>query len=259
MLLVLLPLTVAIALIGAWELWVNVGEVSPQILPSPIDVGRAIHERFDILLAEAWTTLKLILVGYLLAVVIGLLCAVAIVAFRPLELSLYPVLVASQVIPKIAIAPIIFVWFGLGTTARLIVVVLLAFFPIVIAGVAGLRSVEVNKLYLARSLGASEFQIFTRIRMPQALPEIFGGLKLAAARAVGGAIIAEFLTPGPGLGRSIALATYELRPDVALAGIAYLVVIGTVFFFAMAALERVAIPWHVSVRSPAGRAALSRA
>jgi NitT/TauT family transport system permease protein len=248
---VLLPLASAAALVGLWALWVHAGDVSPQILPSPEKVLSAMASRSELLLPEALSTLKLILQSYALAVSLGVICAIAIVAVRPLELTLYPILVGSQVVPKIAIAPIIFVWFGLGTTSRLIVVVLLAFFPVVIAAVVGLRSAEQNRIYLARSLGANGWQIFTRIRIPGALPDLFAGLKLAAARTVGGAIIAEFLTPGDGLGRAIAFATYELRPDIALAGIGYLVVIGTAFFFVMTAAERLALPWHVSTRTGA--------
>jgi NitT/TauT family transport system permease protein len=249
--LTVLPLASAAALVGLWALWVHAGDVSPQILPSPEKVLSAMASRSELLLPEALSTLKLILQSYALAVSLGVICAIAIVAVRPLELTLYPILVGSQVVPKIAIAPIIFVWFGLGTTSRLIVVVLLAFFPVVIAAVVGLRSAEQNRIYLARSLGANGWQIFTRIRIPGALPDLFAGLKLAAARTVGGAIIAEFLTPGDGLGRAIAFATYELRPDIALAGIGYLVVIGTAFFFVMTAAERLALPWHVSTRTGA--------
>jgi NitT/TauT family transport system permease protein len=126
--------------------------------------------------------------------------------------------------------------------------VLLSFFPVVIATVVGLKSVEPAKLYLARSMGASALQTFVKIRIPQSLPDVFGGLKLAATRAVGAAIVAEFISSGEGLGRAIFLATYDLRPDIALAGIGYLVAVGLVFFFAVAGAERLLIPWHVSVR-----------
>ena len=250
---IVLPLVVAMGVIVVWELWTRYGDVSPLIVPSPLDVGARMIDDASALVPEAWTTLKTILIGFGIATAAGVAMAIAIVAFRPVELTLYPVLVASQVIPKIAIAPIIFIWFGLGNTSRLIVVVLLAFFPVVIATVGGLRAAPTTTLYLARSLGAGKAQTFVRFRLPGALPDIFGGLKLAATRSVTGAIIAEFLTPGPGLGRTIFLATAELRPDVALAGVGYLVVIGIGFFFAIAAAERLLLPWHVSVRDSAMR------
>lgn len=242
------PVAIAICLVAVWELWVHVGSVSPLILPSPLDVLARMGDMADSLLPAAGTTVKTMLIGFAIAVGVGIAAGVLIVAFRPVDLTLTPVLVASQVVPKIAVAPIIFIWFGLGGTSRLILVVLLAFFPVVIGTIAGLKSVSPNTLHLARSLGAGPVATFVRFRFPHALPEIFGGLKLAATRAVGATIIAEFLTPGPGLGRTIFLSTSELHPDIALAGIGYLVVIGVVFFFALAGLERIALPWHASVR-----------
>lgn len=249
------PVAIAICLVAIWELWVQVGNVSPLILPSPVDVLERMADMADSLLPAASTTLKTMLIGFAIAVGLGLAAGVLIVAFRPVDLTLTPVLVASQVIPKIAIAPVIFIWFGLGGTSRLILVVLLAFFPVVIGTITGLKSVSPNTLYLARSVGAGPVSTFVRFRFPHALPEIFGGLKLAVTRAVGATIIAEFLTPGPGLGRTIFLATSELHPDIALAGIGYLVVIGVVFFFALTTLERLVLPWHASVRGSSQGAA----
>lgn len=244
-----LPLVVLAVLVAAWEIWVQVGDVSPLIVPSPLDVIERMVDMAGDLLPAAGTTVKTMLIGFAIAAATGVVAGVGIVAFRPVDLTLTPVLVASQVIPKIAIAPIIFIWFGLGGTSRLILVVLLAFFPVAIGTISGLKSVSTNTLHLARSLGAGPAATFVRFRFPHALPDIFGGLKLAATRAVGATIIAEFLTPGPGLGRTIFLSTSELHPDIALAGIGYLVLIGVVFFFALSTLERLALPWHASVRA----------
>lgn len=246
---VVLPVAVLACIVAAWEIWVQVGDVSPLIVPSPLDVIERMGDMAGSLLPDAGTTVKTMLIGFAIASAAGVTAGLAIVAFRPVDLTLTPVLVASQVIPKIAIAPIIFIWFGLGSTSRLILVVLLAFFPVVIGTISGLKSVSTNTLHLARSLGAGQIATFARFRLPHALPDIFGGLKLAATRAVGATIIAEFLTPGPGLGRTIFLSTSELHPDIALAGIGYLVVIGVAFFFALSTLERLALPWHASVRA----------
>ena len=174
------PVLVAAGLITLWELWVRVGDVSPLILPAPSSVAARMWDRRDVLMPEAWVTIQEIVVGYSIATVLGLVCAVLIVAIRPIELTIYPILVASQVIPKIAIAPLIFIWFGLGNTSRIVIIVLLSFFPVVIAAVVGLKSVEPSKLYLARSTGAGEFQTFLKIRIPQSMPDTFGGMKLAA-------------------------------------------------------------------------------
>jgi NitT/TauT family transport system permease protein len=245
---VVAPALVAVGLITLWEAWVRLGDVAPVILPAPSTVATRMWDQWSVLWPEAWVTIQEIVIGFGLAVVFGFVCAILIVAIRPIELTIYPILVASQVIPKIAIAPLIFIWFGLGDTSRLIIIVMLSFFPIVIATVIGLKSVEPAKLYLARSTGAGTIRTFLKIRIPQALPDMFSGLKLGATRAVGAAIVAEFISSGAGLGRSIFLATYDLRPDIALAGVGYLVIIGLVFFFAVTAAERLLVPWHVSVR-----------
>jgi NitT/TauT family transport system permease protein len=245
----LAPVALAACVIGLWQLWVAVGNVDPAILPPPSDVFRQIAKAFDQLFPAAWITVQTILTGLGIASGCGLLLALLIAAFRPLELSIYPLLIASQVVPKIAIAPVIFVIVGLNQNARLIIVVLLSFFPIVISSVVGLRSIDPTRIYLARSLGANVFQQFWRFRIPHALPDVFSGLKLGVTRAVGAAIIAEFISTGTGLGRSILLATFQQRPDIALAGVAYMVVIGVFFFFALGWLERIAIPWHASVRN----------
>ena len=245
---VLAPAAVAAVLILTWQLWVELGDVSPIVLPSPSSVAARMWDQWAVLSPEAWVTIREIVYGFVIAAIFGFVCAVLIVAVRPIELTVYPILVASQVIPKIAIAPLIFIWFGLSFTARVIIIVMLAFFPIVIASVIGLKSVNPTTLHLARSTGASSFTTFVKIKIPAAMPDVFGGLKLAATRVVGAAIVAETISAGEGLGRAIFLATYELRPDIALAGIGYLVVIGLVFFFAVALAERLIIPWHVSVR-----------
>ena len=242
------PLLVACGLLGLWELWARVGNVSPLLLPKPSAVFSQMVGRIDILAPEAWTTLHEVLVGFGIAASAGLFLAVAIAAFRPVELTIYPILVATQVIPKIAIAPVILILFGLGNTSRIIIIVSLAFFPVVISTVVGLKSVEETKIHLARSLGAGKFQIFLKLRIPQSLPDAFGGLKLAATRAVGAAVISEFITPGPGLGRVILISSSELRPDISMACIGYLVVIGIAFFFTMTCIERLVMPWHVTFR-----------
>jgi NitT/TauT family transport system permease protein len=242
------PLGVAVALILLWELVVQLGFVSQDVLPSPVDVAERMVDRADTLLPQTWVTLKEMVIGFAIAAAAGLLLAVAMISSRRLELTLYPLLVGSQVIPKIAIAPVIFIWFGLGFTSRTIVVVVLSFFPIVVAATAGLKAIDRNVLFLARSVGASRTKQLIHFRIPQALPEIFSGLKVAATRAAGAAIIAEYITPGDGLGRTIFLATAELRPDLAMAGVAYLAIIGVGFYFLVATLERIAIPWHISNR-----------
>jgi NitT/TauT family transport system permease protein len=242
------PIVVAIALIGIWELWIVVTNVSPFLLPTPIDVFKNMGSEVHILLPAAWATVKEMLVGFGIAAGGGIVLALLIAAFKPVRLTIYPLLVGSQVIPKIALLPVILILFGLGHTSRLIIIVSLAFFPIVISCVVGLNSVEPTKIHLARSLGAGRVRTFTKIRIPQAMPDTFGGLKLAATRAIGAAVIADFLVPGPGLGRIILISTSNLQPAISIAAVGYLVVIGVIFFFIVTRLELLVIPWHTAVR-----------
>jgi NitT/TauT family transport system permease protein len=246
---VVAPVLVAAGVVLIWQLWVKTGGISTQILPAPSTVGARIWDHQDSFFHAAKITIKESVLGLGIATGFGVLCALLIVALRPIRLTLYPILVASQVVPKIAIAPLIFIWFGLTDTSRTIIVVLLCFFPVVISCVAGLDSIEPAKLHLANSAGAGMIKTFLKIRIPQALPDFFGGLKLAATLAVSGAFVAEFLSGGEGISQQIFLASYQRQPDITLAGVAYLVVIGLVLFYIVTFAERLLIPWHISVRT----------
>ncbi len=242
------PLLVGFGLIVVWELYVKLAHVNHFLLPTPTAVFGNVFSEAHLILPASWITVKEILEGYAIAAVGGVVLAILIVAFRPVELTIYPILVGSQVIPKLALAPVILILFGEGHTSRIIIIVSLAFFPVVISTVVGLKSVEQNKFHLANSIGANAVQKFVKIRIPQSTPDMFGGLKLAATRAVGGALVAEFITPGNGLGRLIQITSSELRPDISIACIVYLVLFGVLLFFTVSGAERLLTPWHVSNR-----------
>ena len=154
----------------------------------------------------------------------------------------------SQVIPKVAIAPLFVIWFGFGIEPKIFVAFLIAFFPMVISTAVGLRSVEIEKLYLARSMGASAFQVFCKIKLPHAMPSVFAGLKLAITGAVIGAIVGEFIGADKGMGRVLLEANGEMETDVLFAGIALLSITGVLLFLMIDGLERVVVRWHVSQR-----------
>jgi NitT/TauT family transport system permease protein len=193
-------------------------------------------------------TTKEILIGFAASVAIGIPVAIAIDASRRLERRIYPLLLSSQVTPLIAFVPIIVMWFGFELKAKVIVVVLFTFFPIVLDTVAGLRSTDVEKLYLARSIGAGRAAILLKIKLPSALPNMFVGLKLAATLAVIGAVIAEFIGASEGLGTVLLAASANLDVATMLAGIGYLTLVGVLFFLVVDTMERIALPWHVSRR-----------
>ncbi|MGH7268697.1 MAG: ABC transporter permease, partial [Candidatus Rokuibacteriota bacterium] len=161
----------------------------------------------------------------------------------------YPVLVATQVVPKIAIAPILTIWFGFGMPPKVMMCFLISFFPVVIDSIVGLRSVEVGKLHLARSMGASPWQTFVKIRLPSALPSILGGVKIASTFAVVGAVVGEFIGADQGLGRVILIANGNFDTVTVFAAIGYLTFIGVGLFLLVDGVERLVIPWHVSRRA----------
>lgn len=242
------PLLALAVLFGAWELSVVLFDVKTYILPRPTNVVKTMVEQADYLLPQAWVTIQEIVVGFCLSVAVGLPLAFAITSWRPFERAFYPLIVASQVIPKVAIAPLFIVWFGFGMLPKVLMVLLIAFFPVLVNGITGFRSMETEKLYLAQSMGASRWNTFAKFRLPNALPSIFGGLKLAATMSVLGAVVAEFLGAEKGLGKVLVMANGNLNTELLFATVGYLSVIGLTIFGFMGLAERLAIPWHASRR-----------
>src|SRR6266568_5388084 len=172
---VLYPLLTSVSVLVGWELWIRIGDVKLYIAPPPTAVFRALYADAGTLGSNAWTTLQEILIGFSLAIALGLVVAALMVAFDAMEKALRPLLVVSQVIPLVALAPILLIWFGFGNLPRVLLVFVISVFPIAIDASTGMRSVEVEKIYLARSMGAGPLKTFTRIRFPAALPSVFSG------------------------------------------------------------------------------------
>lgn len=247
-LVVLYPLVAAAVLFGLWEAAVVIFDVKQYILPRPTEVLSMMVEERTYLIDQAKVTLQEIVVGFLLSVAVGLPLALAITLWRPVERALYPLVIASQAVPKVAIAPLFIVWFGFGMLPKVLVVTMIAFFPVLVNSITGFRSIEVEKIYLAQSMGASKAQTFVKFRLPNALPSIFAGLKLAATMSVLGAVVAEFLGAEKGLGRVLTLANGNLDTPLLFAAVGYLSIIGLAVFGLMGLAERTAIPWHTSHR-----------
>lgn len=236
------------ALIAAWHFSVTLFEIPAYLVPSPTAVLRRGIEAWDSLLRNSWVTLKEVLLGFTLSVLVGIPLAITIVYSRVLEGVLYPLLIASQAIPKIAIAPLLIVWVGFGTMPKVLMAFLISFFPIVIDTIVGLRSTEPEMLHLARAMRASSLTTFRRVRIPNALPNLFGGLKIAITLAVVGAVAAEFVGADAGLGYLLVVASGQLDTPLLFAALIVLSMIGVGLFALLAAAERVLLPWHVSQR-----------
>jgi NitT/TauT family transport system permease protein len=232
------------ALLILWELAVRIAQIPPFVLPAPSAIFQELVNYGPRLLPNALVTLSEVLFGFLCSVAVGVPLAVMIVYSRFMEKAVYPLIVASQTIPKVAIAPLMLSWFGYGMAPKIVIVVLLSFFPIVINSVMGLKSTTREMIYLSRSMGATGWQTFWKFRLPQALPSIFAGLKLATALSVIGAIVAEFIGADKGLGYLILIAGANFNIARQFASVVLISLIGVLFFVALEQIERVAVPWR---------------
>jgi NitT/TauT family transport system permease protein len=230
-------------ILGVWQLYVEVWHVSKIVLPSPADILHASWQQSGLLLRETWPTALESLYGFLLAVLIGVPMAVCVANSRVLNLSLYPILIATQSVPKVAVAPIVLVWFGLGLESKLAIAFLVAFFPIVVDTATGLQATPPGLLELARSLRASAWQVFWKVQFPAALPFVFSGAKIAITLAVIGAVIGEFVGSTNGLGNLLLSANSQLNGPLAWAALVWLSLLGILLFAGVALLERLTMPW----------------
>jgi NitT/TauT family transport system permease protein len=229
-----------------WEFAVRLTGIKEYLLPPPSKVWVEFLKRFDPVMASAWVTTKEILAGYALAIVVSIPLAMAIAYSRFMEQAVYPVIVFLQIVPKIAIAPLFIIWFGFGFMPKLLLVFLLSFFPIVVSSIAGFKSADRDVMDFARTTGANAWRLFFKIRLPQALPQIFTGLKVGAALAATAAVVAEFVASDKGLGYLLLQYNGNLDTPMVFATIVLLSLIGVIVYYAVEVIERLVIPWHVS-------------
>jgi len=237
------PLCFGVAVVALWQLYVAVSGVRESIFPSPLEVARALGRDSGVLVSAGWTTLSEILLGYAVAIVVGVALAVAVSSSRLIERALYPWLVVSQMIPIPAIAPVVVLWTGFDIRPRLIVIALVSFFPIAVNTIDGLRATDAELVGLLRTLGAGRRQLFRVARLPTALPYLFSGLRVAAALAVIGAVFAEWVGASSGLGYLILSYSSQTETADVFAAIAVLAVIGVALFALVGIAERLLIPW----------------
>jgi len=195
-------------------------------------------------------------IGYLLAVVVSVPLALWIASSRFMEEAVYPAIVFLQIIPKIAIAPLFIIWFGFGFAPKLLLVFLLSFFPIVVSSLAGFKSADRDVMDFARTTGASDWRLFFRIQLPQALPHIFTGLKVGAALAATAAVVAEFVASDKGLGYLLLQYNGNIDTPMVFATIVLLSLLGLAVYYVVEIIERIAIPWHVSQQQTAAEATM---
>ena len=242
----------AVALIGVLVLWaaaVKVFEIPDYLLPAPQDVVRRMVRDWHVLARNAAYTLQSVLIGFSAGALVGVPLAFAVVLSRSIERVTMPLLVMSQTIPKVAIAPILVVWLGFGILPKIAIVFLISFFPIVVSTVVGLKNVESDMIDLVRSMGANTLKIMLRVRGPSALPQMFAGFKIAICLSVVGAIVGEFVGSDRGLGYLLLTSTGTLDGTLVWSALFILIAIGMILFAIVSKLERLTIPWHVSIRA----------
>jgi NitT/TauT family transport system permease protein len=244
----LVPLAGILVFLLFWEVGVRVFKAPVYLLPPPSTIFQVFFDELPKLTRHGWVTTYEMLVGYGLAVAVAIPLAIAITSSSRFDRFVMPTMLFFQVVPKIAIAPLFLVWFGVGTLPKVLVAFLISFFPIVIDAAVGLRSMSSEMNDLARSMGATRMQVFLRFRLPTSLPYLFSGLKVAATLAIAGAVVGEFVGADKGLGYLLLVSNSNLETALMFATILALTIIGLVFFYAVEFLEKLAIPWHVSHR-----------
>lgn len=246
------PILLIAALLVLWELTVRAFHIPPYLVPAPRAVVVQLFAQWSELWRQSLITTYATVGGFALSIAFGVPMAVAIAYSRLMESMLYPILVFSQSVPKIAIAPLFVVWFGFGIIPKVIAAFLLGFFPVVVSTVMGLKSVEPEMVDLAQSMKASRLQIFLKISLPHALPSIFSGLKVSVTLAVVGAVVGEFVGSNSGIGYVLQIANGNFDLPLMFAALFLLSMIGVLLFVAVDLVERLVIPWHTSRRVEVG-------
>ena len=239
----LLPVAACAAGVAGWWAATVVFDIPSLFLPDPVQVARAGRAMPGYLAGQAWVTLLEVAAGFTLAVATGLATAALLAAWRPVERALMPPLIALNAIPKVAVAPLLILWLGFGPEPKIALVWLVCVFPILLSALAGLTTTPAELAELARSLTASRWRTFTKIRLPWALPQVFTGLKLSIQLAVVGAVVAEVASPNEGLGALIVTSAAQTDTPLAFAAIALLAALNVALFYTVAAAERLLLPW----------------
>ena len=235
---------ILVGLVALWELWVQVLDVPKWQLPPPSEIGRELASSRALLMSHTLITLEEIVLGFLAALGSGLLLATGIAYSRILERSVYPIVIASQTIPIIAIAPLLLIWVGYGIAPKVIVVALICFYPIAVNTVDGLKAVDPDMVNMIKALGASRWQVFSKLQMPTAMPYMFSGIKVGISVSVIAAVIGEWVGASAGLGYLITYSQPLFLTSRVFAAILVLSVMGVSLFVLASIVERIMLPWY---------------
>jgi len=242
------PLALFVGVVVAWEAVSRIFRLPEFVLPAPTAIVEVLIAHQASLAYAAFVTSQEVLWGFLLSAVIGAGVALVIARFAAFGRALYPLVVLFQNVPKVALAPLFILWFGFDLAPKVVLIVVIAFFPVAINMLVGLQTVDANLVALMRSVGASRNEILMRIQIPNSLPYLMAGLKVAVTLAVIGAIVGEFVSSDQGLGYLLLVANGNLDTRLVFACVFVLTLVGLAFFFIIEAVERLFVSWHVSAR-----------
>jgi ABC-type nitrate/sulfonate/bicarbonate transport system permease component len=240
----LAPLALLCGLVVLWQVAVVVSGAPQWLVPAPTDVATALVEDRKLLLENAAVTLQEVLIGFVLAVIAGVGCGIAITRFPVLDRALYPLIIASQTVPIPAIAPLLLVWFGYGLLPKVLVTALVGFFPLVVSTVEGVRNTDREVVNLLRAFGAPPRRVFWLAELPSAMPAIFAGARIAVAICVIGAVFGELVGAKAGLGYLLTRSIAQFETPRMVAAIFILAVMGTTLFALLGLFEKIVLPWR---------------
>lgn len=243
------PFIVPLVMLAIWEIYPKLADVSPTVLPRPSLIVTSLWENRGIAWDHTIQTINETVVGFTFSLVFAVVIATLMDSMGWLRRGLYPMLVASQTVPVIAIAPLMIIWFGFGMLPKVIIVILVTFFPVVVALLDGFASTDEESTRLLKTMGATKLQIFFKLRLPTALPFFFTGLRIAVTYAVTAAIVAEYVGAQMGLGIWMLLAKSAFQTDLVFGAVLITAVVTAVLFAALGVVARLAIPWYYAQRS----------
>lgn len=231
-------------LVILWELLVRLGGIQKFILPAPSAIIQALYYTYQLLWVHSLQTVGEAVLGFMLAAAGGVGLAVLMDLAPGVKRALYPLLVVSQTVPIVALAPLLIIWFGYETTPKVMVVVLVCFFPITVSLVEGLETVEEDMVRLLLAMGATPWQVFKKVRFPGALPALFSGLKISATYSIMGAVIGEWLGASKGLGVYMTRSMHSFLTERVFAAIVVISILSLLLFSVVEGLGRLFMPWQ---------------
>lgn len=233
-----LTIVTIIVCVILWELICTVFGIPEYLLPAPHHIIVKMWQKWDVLLSHSWVTLIEIALGFAIGVISGFIIALGISSSKKLSDVLYPILIITQVVPKIALAPLFLIWFGYGILPKVIIAALISFFPVVVNSTLGLTYIDSELLDLMKSISATGYQVFKKVRLPNAIPYIFSALKISILFSIVGAITGEFVGADKGLGYLIIIGNTTFDTSLLFASLTVISIIGIVCFTGISALQR---------------------